>query len=294
MQSQVDGLLVLDKPKGMTSRAVVDRVQRCFPRKTRVGHTGTLDPLATGVLVVCVGVATRLTEYVQSLEKTYLCKIRLGARSNTDDGEGEIIETESVVTPKAEELFAAVEEFVGEIDQVPPAFSAARVTGKRAYELARAAKTIELKARKVRIYSFEVLDYRFPTVDVRIRCSKGTYIRSLARDLGERLGCGGFVDELRRTKVGSFDEHDAHAIDLDATSARAFLLPIERAVTDLPDLTITSDQAAELQCGRTIPAPADLPPGDEIAVFYPTASLLAVVVFDQAEMVLRPHKVLRR
>src|SRR5438270_8450848 len=173
------GLLVLDKPLGETSRAAVDRAQRWFPRGTRLGHTGTLDPLATGVLVLCVGHATRLTEYVQAMGKTYVTDVTLGARSATDDAEGPVTPVPDARPPDRPAVEAAVAGFVGSIEQVPPAFSAAKVTGRRAYDLARQGAAVNLTARTVRIDGIDILEYAYPTLRLEVRCGKGTYIRSV-------------------------------------------------------------------------------------------------------------------
>src|SRR4051794_13974295 len=237
MALSFDSLLVLDKPGGMTSRDAVDRALRWFPRGTRVGHTGTLDPLATGVLVLCVGSATRLTEYVQQMEKTYHTTVRLGARSDTDDADGTVTPVEEAVAPTREQLEACLQGFLGEIEQVPPAFSAAKVMGRRAYDLARRGEEVTLQPRKVQVYGIDVRRYEYPEVDLEVRCGKGTYIRSLARDLGQRLGCGGLVQVLRRTRVGPFDAADAVPLDADPETVRSRLLPTTTAVAELPWVT---------------------------------------------------------
>ncbi|HJZ54556.1 MAG TPA: tRNA pseudouridine(55) synthase TruB, partial [Gemmataceae bacterium] len=187
----MNGLLVIDKPGGMTSRDVVNRVQKWFPRKTKIGHTGTLDPLATGVLVVCVGAATRLADFVQGMGKTYASRFRLGTTSTTDDADGEVTANPAAVPPSCEQIDAAIPAFLGNIEQVPPAFSALKVAGERAHDLARQGKDVALAARTVRIGAIRVLGYEWPWLDVEIDCGKGTYIRSIARDLGTKLGCGG-------------------------------------------------------------------------------------------------------
>src|SRR4051812_48814027 len=198
----MNGLLVIDKPGGMTSRDVGNRVQRWFPRKTKIGHTGTLDPLATGVLVVCVGAATRLADFVQAMGKTYAARFRLGATSTTDDADGEVTVNAAAVPPTRDQIGAAIPAFLGLVEQVPPAFSALKLDGRRAHELARSGKDVQLAARTVRIDAIRVRAYEWPFLDVEIDCGKGTYIRSIARDLGAKLGCGGMVETLRRTRVG--------------------------------------------------------------------------------------------
>ena len=289
----LDGLLVLDKPQGLTSRDAVDRAQRWFPRGTRLGHTGTLDPLATGVLVLCVGSATRLTEYVQHMAKTYRTTVRLGARSDTDDADGTVTAVEGTRRPSAEELAACLREFLGEIEQVPPAFSAAKVTGQRAYDLARRGEEVTLAARRVRIDGIDLLRYEFPEVDLEVRCGKGTYIRSLARDVGERLGCGGFVQVLRRTRVGVFRAEDAVALDADAATARGRLLPLTLAVAELSAVTVPPRAVADLRQGKAVPLPSGrVPTTTECAILGEDGGLVAVARWDAHRRLLQPVKVL--
>lgn len=292
------GLLVLDKPAGMTSREAVDRALGWFPSGTRIGHTGTLDPLATGVLVLTVGIATRLAEYVQRMEKTYRTTIRLGATSASDDAEGTITPTPAVEIPDREAVPQVVKEFVGEIDQVPPAFSAVNVTGQRAYRLARRGKEITLSPRPIRIYAIDVLAYDYPRLELEVRCGKGTYIRSLARDLGRRLGCGGYVEALRRTRVGPFAVEDGIAIETDANTVAGRLLPLCAAVSGMPRLVLNKAEADQLRQGRKLPL-ADLevplPASNQnidVAVFDSDAHFFAVAVLDFERQLLRPMKVL--
>src|SRR5262249_664262 len=194
-----DGLLVLDKPHGVTSRAAVDAATRWFPRGTKLGHTGTLDPLATGVLVLCVGRATRLTEFVQDMPKIYVAEITLASRSVSDDPGGPLtpvvdpptsgcagVGTRARVLDRSS-VEAALGSFLGTIQQVPPAFSAAKLAGRRSYDLARKGRTIDIAPRAVRIDRIDILVFDYPTLRLEIACGKGTYIRSLARDLCERL-----------------------------------------------------------------------------------------------------------
>jgi tRNA pseudouridine55 synthase len=294
--SPIHGLLVLDKPGGITSRAALDRALRWFPRGTRVGHTGTLDPLATGVLVLCLGRATRLTEHVQRMSKTYRAGLLLGGRSDTDDAEGTVTSVAGARPPEREALAAALEQFVGEIDQVPPAYSAARVTGRRAYDLAREGEELSLQPRRVRIYGIGLLAYTYPRLELEVVCGKGTYIRSLARDLGERLGCGALVETLRRTRVGPFSVEDALHLEVDALTARARLLPVSAATAELRRVSLPGPDLARLAQGQGVPlpragGPADgLTDGDEVAVFDAAGELAAVATLDRG--LLRPSKVL--
>ena len=284
-----DGLLVLDKPGGVTSRDAVDRALRWFPRGTRVGHTGTLDPLATGVLVLCLGAATRLAEYVQRMAKTYRAGVRLGARSDTDDADGAVAPVESAAPPDAATLAACVAGFVGEIEQTPPAYSAAKVAGRRAYDLARRGHDVDLRPRKVSIYGIDVLEYDYPRLELEVRCGKGTYVRSLARDLGDRLGCGALVQTLRRTRVGPFAAEDAVSPGADAAAARARLRPMAEAVAELPRVVLSDEEIRRLCQGRVVPAAG----AGEAAVFDQAGQLVATA-FRDAGGVLWPDKVLRR
>jgi tRNA pseudouridine55 synthase len=296
MKSSVHGLLVIDKPGAMTSRDAVDRALRWFPRGTRLGHTGTLDPLATGVLVLCAGVATRLAEYVQQMAKTYRAGLRLGARSDTDDADGTITTIADAPTPDRATVEQRLQEFVGEIDQVPPAFSAARVTGRRAYDLARQGRDVTLEPRRVRVYGIDVLRYDYPHLEITVHCGKGTYIRSLARDLGEHLGYGAYVETLRRTRVGPFDVADALGLDADADAARSRLLPLSAAVAELPRVVLNAAEVARLRHGQKVPlaaaVQADLIAEAEAAVFDAAGALVAVAGVDSQRRFLLPAKVL--
>jgi tRNA pseudouridine55 synthase len=274
----MNGLLVIDKPGGMTSRDAVNRVQRWFPRKTKIGHTGTLDPLATGVLVVCVGAATRLADYVQAMGKSYASRVRLGARSTSDDADGEVTETPDAVPPTREQLEAALASFVGTIEQVPPAVSALKVSGRRAHELVRAGREVELAARTVRIDAIRLLRYEWPFADVEVDCGKGTYIRSIARDVGAKLGVGGLVQTLRRTRVGPFTAEQGVSIDADPGCVK--LLPMATAVAALPQGRLGADEVVRLRQGQRVGFQAsegrEPTEGGEVALFDDTGNLIAL------------------
>jgi tRNA pseudouridine55 synthase len=256
-----DGLLVLDKPQGITSRDAVDRAQRWFPRRTKLGHTGTLDPLATGVLVLCVGGATRLVEYVQRMSKTYDSTFRLGATSDSDDADGTVTPRPGASDPGVDAVRAALARLVGTLDQVPPAYSAAHVAGQRAYDLARRGAEVNLEPRRVTVYGIEVRRYAYPELDVSVECGKGTYIRSLARDLGAALGIGAYVQTLRRTRVGPFTPD--MAVPLEVGTVR--LLPTALALAELPRLDVDAATASRLRQGQAVRVEnAD---ADEVAVF---------------------------
>jgi tRNA pseudouridine55 synthase len=286
------GFLVLDKPPGITSRGAVDRAARWFPRGTRLGHTGTLDPLATGVLVLAVGQANRLGEYVQQMDKVYRAGITLGGRSDTDDADGRITPSEPAPPPGRDALAACLAAFTGEVLQTPPAFSAAKVAGRRAYRLARAGAPPELAARPVHIYDMRLLRYEYPTLDVEVRCGKGTYIRALARDVGERLGCGGYIHALRRTRIGPFAEAGALSVDVEPATARAALLDVTWAVRLLPSVHLTSEQAERFRQGQTL-ADIEAAAAAAVAIYDDGQHFLGVGRIDEPGL-LRPSKVMAR
>jgi tRNA pseudouridine55 synthase len=287
-----NGLLVVDKPGGITSRKAVDLARRWFGRKTRIGHAGTLDPLATGVLVLCLGQATRLVEYVQRMGKTYRSVFRLGARSDTDDADGTITPTPEVVVPELSAVNDALAGFVGVIEQTPPAYSAAKVTGQRAYDLAREGKDVSLAPRDVHVHGVDVLRYEHPELEIEVRCGKGTYIRSLARDLGERLGCGAYVQALRRTRIGPFAEEQAVGIDADMATVTGRILPIGLAVAELPAMVLAEGDRRRLRNGLGVEIPQGVDVGEsEAAVFDEDGGLAAVVTVDTERRIMRPAKV---
>lgn len=276
----MNGLLVIDKPGGMTSRDAVNRVQKWFPRKTKIGHTGTLDPLATGVLVVCVGHATRLADYVQAMGKSYASRFRLGATSSTDDDDGEVKETPNAPVPTRAEIDSALARFVGHVEQVPPAVSALKIDGQRAHDLVRKGKEVALAARTVRIDAIRVTGYEWPWLDVEVDCGKGTYIRSIARDLGTALGCGGLVQTLRRTRVGPFTAEKG--IGLEAEPASLKLLPMSAAVAGMEQLRLTADDAKRFRQGQRIAERA--PSGAEVAVLDEQNELVGIGSVERGQL----------
>jgi len=284
------GFLAIDKPLRITSRDAVDRAARWFPRGTRLGHTGTLDPLATGVLVLAVGYATRFAEYVQRMEKVYRAGIRLGARSDTDDAEGRIMPSADTAAPDLAAIEAVLPSFTGEIQQTPPAFSAAKVTGRRAYELARRGKEVRLEPRPVHVYEIRLLRYQFPDLELEVRCGKGTYIRSLARDLGDRLGCGGYVAALRRTRVGSFDEATAVSLDADAMTALDAVRDLSLAAADLPRVTLSPGDVDKFRHGQAVAAASG---AGDLGVFDTAGAFVGIGVAT-GEGHVRPDKVVAR
>jgi tRNA pseudouridine55 synthase len=207
------GLLNLDKPAGQSSAAVLNRLKRLLPPKTKIGHAGTLDPFATGVRVVLIGKATRLCESMMNQPKAYAATLKLGATTPTDDPESPEVATEGALPPTESAVAAAVQQFTGVIQQRPPAYSAMKVAGRRAYDLARAGRPVDLPARPVRIDSIHITAYQWPLLKLTIHCGRGTYIRSLARDIGALLSLGGYLTQLRRLQVGDFKVEAAVTLD---------------------------------------------------------------------------------
>ena len=273
----MNGLLVVDKPAGITSRDAVNRAQKWFPRRTKLGHTGTLDPLATGVLVLCVGAATKLAEFVQGMGKSYRTRVLLGARSDTDDVDGTVTPTDNAVAVDESAIRDLLPRFIGIIRQLPPAYSALKVAGKRAHELARDGKEVDLAARPVRVDAIRVLKFEWPHLDLEIDCGKGTYVRSIARDLGDALGCGGLVAELRRTAVGPFRAEEGVTLDATEADARAKLLPLAAAAAGLPKVTLTADVIRRLVQGQRATAEPGIPEGIPVAAFDAAGQFCLVV-----------------
>jgi tRNA pseudouridine55 synthase len=273
-----DGLVIVDKPGGMTSHDVVARIRRLAGTR-RVGHAGTLDPMATGVLVVGVDKATRLLGYLALTEKQYDATIRLGQSTSTDDAEGELTATASAKDVSAETVNKSITELTGEILQVPPAVSAIKVDGQRAYKLTRAGAAPELKPRPVTVYEFTVTGIRpvgdgdLTDVDATVRCSSGTYIRALARDLGDKLGTGGHLTALRRTRVGEYGLDAAKT--LDQLAERFEVMPLaQAAAAAFGRRDLSADEARRLAHGGRLAA--DGTPGPT-AAFAPDGTLIALL-----------------
>lgn len=253
----VDGLLGVDKPTGWTSHDVVDFARKRLAIR-KVGHTGTLDPLATGVLVLCVGRATRLSVYLSGLDKEYDATVRLGVRTDTLDADGQVIADESGSVPASvSDVEAMLEEFRGTIHQVPPMYSARKVGGRKLYELARKGQEIEREARPVTIHSLEAVAYDPPDLRLRVQCSSGTYIRVLADDLGNRLGCGGHIVELRRTRVGSVTLEACPPVDelerrWEEDGPSGMMINPGIALGHLREFPLDSDQLRAFQHGNPV------------------------------------------
>jgi tRNA pseudouridine55 synthase len=246
------GLLNIHKPIGMTSRDVVNRVAEVV-RPAKAGHAGTLDPLASGVLGVCVGPATRLIEYVQRLPKSYTAAFTLGRESPTGDLEGPITTHDDARQPTHAEIVAAAARLAGEIDQVPPAFSAVKVGGRRSYRMARKGTLVALAPRKVIVHRLEIVRYAYPDVELSIECGSGTYVRALGRDLAKALGTVAVMSALVRTAIGHFTLDDALSLDaLDSKSVNQYLAPATSAVASLQQIALDENELRDVLAGKQI------------------------------------------
>ncbi len=265
IKNAISGVLVVDKPIGMTSHDVVNAV-RYGTGIRRAGHTGTLDPRASGVLVILVGPAVRLSEYVSASDKRYQAIIRMGASTDTFDADGRFTrQVQPSINVTEQQFDDVLKNFVGEIEQTPPPYSAVKVRGRRAYDMARRGEPVALPPRKINVYHLEILEWASPEVVVDVHCSSGTYVRSLANDLGEALGTGAYLVGLRRTKSGRFSLRDATPLRKLQESFRAgnwyqYLIPASEALGDWPAVELDPDQVEAVKHGHRIPAnPADRP-----------------------------------
>ncbi|WP_371808292.1 tRNA pseudouridine(55) synthase TruB [Agromyces sp. Marseille-P2726] len=276
------GILLVDKPPHLTSHDVVARMRRLAGTR-RIGHAGTLDPMATGLLILGVNSATRLLHFLVGLDKEYLATIRLGWATTTDDAEGEPLPVDGAAAALArlddEALRRGISSLTGVIDQVPSSVSAVKVEGRRAYRRVREGETVELAARSVTVSAFDLRSSRagegFVDVDVRVECSSGTYVRALARDLGAGLGTGGHLTSLRRTRIGAFGVDEASGLDdLDVTAS--LLSPAAAARRTLPVVDVTAQQAGDLSHGKRIDAPEPTV-GGPMGAIAPDGRLVAIV-----------------
>ena len=250
-----NGILVIDKSAGWTSQDVAAKLRGVFHER-RVGHGGTLDPMATGVLPVFIGRATRAAEFLESAEKEYVARLRLGVVTDTQDTSGTVLETNSVCVTRAQ-LEAALRQFLGPIEQIPPMYSAIKINGQKLYELARRGQEVARRPRSITIHALELLEGEGADWTIRVRCSKGTYVRTLCHDLGRALGCGGCMSSLRRTRAGSFTLAQAvtmqQVLDFAAgQDPQQLLMPVDAVFAAHPPLIVTLGQAAKLKNGAQV------------------------------------------
>jgi tRNA pseudouridine55 synthase len=293
LQNVVSGVLVIDKPIGMTSHDVVQIIRRGTGIR-RAGHTGTLDPRASGVLVVLIGPAVRLSEYVSASDKRYQATIRLGSSTDTYDAEGVVTSSGSIENITEDQFVDTLQTFIGEIEQVPPPYSAVKVQGRKAYEMAREGEEVELAPRKIQVYSLDLLEWDSPEAVVDVFCSSGTYVRSLANDLGAALGCGAHLVGLRRTKSGRFTLRDAVPLrrlqeSFTAGNWYKYLIPAAEALGDWPSVELDADQVELIRHGHRVPAGPDSE--DWARGISEQGDLVALLELDKDTMEWQPKKV---
>ena len=295
IKNTISGVLIVDKPIGMTSHQVVQVIRNGTHIK-RAGHTGTLDPRASGVLVVLIGPAVRLSQYISAEDKRYQATIKLGEKTDTYDGEGKITGTSEVDVTHAQ-FEKTLKHFVGEIQQVPPHFSAVKVKGKHAYDLARKGEEVKLEPRLINVYSLDLLEWNSPEAIIDIHCSSGTYVRSLAYDLGEMLGCGGYLTGLRRTKSGRFSLRDAVPLrklteTFETNSWYQYLIPAAEALSDWPSIILSNEEVELVKHGHRITREEG--PENLVRAITDQSELVALMQFDPEAKEFQPRKVFFR
>lgn len=294
----INGIIIVNKETGFTSHDVVAKLRGICGQK-KIGHTGTLDPAATGVLPVCLGSGTKLCDMLTDRDKEYVAELLLGVETDTQDTTGRVLRG-SPVTVTEEEVSRACLSFLGDYDQIPPMYSALKVDGKKLYELARAGKEVERKARRVRILELEILEMRLPVVKLRVVCSKGTYIRTLCSDIGQKLGCGGAMQSLQRTKAGRFRLEDALTLgDLqqlkDSGELERVVQPVDSLFEETPALHVTAEAARLLENGNAL-FPAQFAetvtpePERWVRVYRPDGRFAGIYAYEEQKRWYRPVK----
>jgi tRNA pseudouridine55 synthase len=297
VKNAISGVLVVDKPVGMTSHDVV-QVIRNGTGLRRAGHTGTLDPRASGVLVVLVGPAVRLSEFVSASDKRYQAIIRLGSSTDTYDADGKITASAQSVNVTEEQFEKVLATFVGEIEQTPPPYSAVKVQGRKAYEMAREGEEVELAPRKITVHHLEVLEWAPPEVVIDVHCSSGTYVRSLANDLGATLGCGAYLVGLRRTKSGRFSLREATPLRKLQEAFHAgdwyqYLIPAAEALAEWPAVELGPDDVENVRHGHRVKAGPDAKPGSVrgVSTQGELVALMELVTGETGDLEWQPKKV---
>lgn len=294
----INGMMIVDKEPGFTSHDVVAKLRGICGQK-KIGHTGTLDPMATGVLPVCLGSGTRLCDMLADRDKEYVAELLLGVETDTQDTTGQVLAEKPVEASEAE-VRAVCESFQGEYDQVPPMYSALKVNGRKLYELARAGKEVERSARRVRIRKLEILECRLPVVKMRVACSKGTYIRTLCADIGARLGCGGTMQSLRRTAVGGFRLEEALTLGRlqqlkDEGRLEEAVLPVDSVFADCPALHVDGEYRRLLDNGNVLLPQQTLEQtryeaGRQVRFYRGDGSFAGIYTYDEQRQCYRPVK----
>lgn len=295
--SHINGIINIDKPSGITSMDVVRKIRSASGVK-KVGHGGTLDPLATGVIPVAIGKATRLLEYFLMSNKSYIARIHFGKTTDTFDSEGEIISTKVDPPLDINVIEKTINSFRGEIEQTPPPFSAIKKNGRRLYELARKGLDTYIEPRNVMVYEIKIINYEPPVLDLFIRCGKGFYVRSLANDLGKMLGCGGYLNDLKRTSLGNFEISKSillakamSAIENGDTSK--IVQPIETCVGNFERVNLSPEETTNIKNGQKIPytLSSSIEKGSLASAFSPKGDLAAIIMFEDKSREWKPIKV---
>jgi tRNA pseudouridine55 synthase len=298
MKNAISGILVVDKPVGMTSHDVVEIIRKGTNIR-RAGHTGTLDPRASGVLVVLIGPAVRLSEFVSASDKRYQAIIRLGGTTDTYDADGRFTgQTEAPVSVTETQFNDVLQHFVGEIEQTPPPYSAVKVQGRKAYEMARQGEEVELAPRKINVFHLEVLEWAPPEVVIDVHCSSGTYVRSLANDLGTELGCGAYLVGLRRTKSGRFTLREATPLrklqeSFTIGNWYQYVIPAAEALAEWPAVELKPEEVDEVKHGHRVKAAADTQPGlvRGISMAGELIAIMDLVTGEDGSLEWQPKKV---
>ena len=290
----IDGVFLLDKPQGMSSNDIMQKVKRVF-QANKAGHTGALDPLATGMLPICLGEATKFSQFLLDADKRYVVTAKLGERTDTSDAEGQVVETRPV-NVETSQILTALEQFRGDILQVPTMFSALKHNGKPLYEYARAGITVEREARPITIFEINFIEYQAPSLTLEVHCSKGTYIRTLVDDLGEVLGCGAHVTVLRRTAVADYPTEKMMTWDaLQALAEQGdldqHLLPIDTAVSKLPALKLNAEQSKGIGFGQRVKFANEAKLRGQVRLFSDKNIFLGVALIDDNN-VIRPQRLI--
>jgi len=277
----VRGVLLLDKPKGDTSNGALQRVKRIYNAQ-KAGHTGSLDPLATGLLPICFGGATKLSAFLLDADKSYWVQVRLGATTTTGDTEGEVVQTAPADHITESDVLKALEGFRGEIQQIPPMYSALKHKGERLYKLAREGREVEREPRTISIHELSLGSCDLPSLELEVHCSKGTYVRTLAEDIGGALGCGAHVTDLRRTGVGPYDADNSITMEQLETAAREgyqalddLLVPAETALANRPAVTLNPDSTFYVKQGQPVLVP-NAPTEGQVRLFDPNGLFIGV------------------
>lgn len=291
----MNGWIIINKPLGVSSAQVVGKVKWLLKLKSlkkKIGHAGTLDPLATGVLPLAVGECTKVVQFLTDADKTYEFEVTWGEERSTDDAEGEVISS-SEQLPTNEQINKVVNEFLGEIEQMPPQYSALKVDGQRAYDVARSGGVADIKTRKVTIHKIEILDIAEKSASFRVSCSKGTYIRSIARDMGRLLGCYGYVSKLHRTGHGKFDINQSISLEklidmCEKGDEQQAILPVDDILDDIPELKLKEDEARKVRNGivLNIDAAHNISDADLVKVYHDN-TLLAIAEISDSKLTTR-------